>query len=79
MTLPFLPTAASGTGWTCQVLADSVQCQRSDALAAGASYPPITITVNIAATAPASATNTASVLGGGDVNTGNNTASDRPP
>ena len=76
MTLPFLPTAASGTGWTCQVLAESVQCQRSDALAAGASYPPITITVNIAATAPASATNTASVLGGGDVNAGNNTASD---
>ena len=77
MTLPFLPTAASGTGWTCEVLAESVQCQRSDALAAGASYPPITITVNIAATAPASATNTASVLGGGDVNTGNNTASDQ--
>src|SRR5262249_4108297 len=45
---PFLPTAASGSGWTCQILADSVQCQRSDALAAGASYPPITITVNIA-------------------------------
>ncbi len=74
--LPFQPTAASGSGWTCEVLAGSVQCQRSDALAAGASYPPLTITVNISAAAPATATNTASVAGGGDVNTGNNTASD---
>ncbi len=76
MELPFLPTGASGTGWTCQVFPESIQCQRSDALTAGASYPPITITVNIASTAPVSATNSASVTGGGDVNGGNNTASD---
>ena len=76
MAVPFLPTGATGSGWTCDVLSGLVQCQRSDPLAAGASYPPITITVNIDATAPASATNTASVLNGGDVNGGNNTASD---
>jgi hypothetical protein len=76
MSFPLLPTAASGSGWTCAVLAELVRCQRSDALAAGASYPPITLTVNIAATAPPSVTDTAEVSGGGDVNAANNTASD---
>ena len=71
-----LPTAASGTGWNCTVAGSSVQCQRSDVLAVGASYPPITITVNVASNAPASVTNTAGVSGGGDVNAANNTASD---
>ena len=76
MTLPLLPTAASGSGWTCTIVSASVQCQRSDALAVGATYPPITITVNIASNAPASVTNTAEVSGGGEVNAANNTASD---
>src|SRR6185369_6064471 len=67
-------TALSGTGWTCTVA--SVSCTRSDVLAAGASYPAITLTVTVSATAPASVTNTASVSGGGDVTAGNNSASD---
>ena len=77
-TLPteLLPTAATGTGWTCALVSASVQCRRSDALAVGASYPPITITLNVAPNAPASVTNTADVSGGGDVNAANNTASD---
>ena len=54
----------------------TVTCTRSDALAPGASYPPVTITVNVAANAPASVTNTATISGGGDVNTANNTATD---
>ena len=54
----------------------TLSCTRSDALAAGASYPAITLTVNVAANAPASVTNTASVTGGGETNTANNTASD---
>src|SRR3954451_355927 len=53
--------AASGSGWTCAGLT----CTRSDALAPGASYPPIKVTVRTANTAPASVTNTASVAGGG--------------
>ena len=53
-----------------------VDCSRSDALAPGASYEPVTITVNVAASAPASVTNTATISGGGDVNTTNNTATD---
>ena len=53
-----------------------VQCERADALAAGASYPTITITVNVPATALPSVTNTANVSGGDDVNAANNTAAD---
>src|SRR5712692_2827511 len=60
------PTAASGPGWTCPTpfTNNTVTCTRSDALAVGASYPPITLVVSVASTAPASVTNTASVTGG---------------
>jgi hypothetical protein len=67
-------TAISGTGWACTL--GTLNCTRSDALAAGASYPAITVTVNVASNAPASVTNTAAVSGGGEINTSNNTASD---
>ena len=51
-------------------------CTRSDALAAAGSYPPITLTVTVASTAPSSVTNTATVSGAGDTNPANNTAND---
>ena len=74
--LGLTPTAAVGGGWSCSVGAQAVGCSRSDALAAGASYPPITITVNVASDAPATVTNVVGVSGGGDSNSANNTASD---
>ena len=49
---------------------------RADALANGSIYPPITLTVNLSFTAAASLTNIATVAGGGEVNSTNNTASD---
>ncbi len=67
-------TAISGPGWTCTLA--SLTCTRSDALAAGASYPVITVTVNVAVNVPASVTNTATVSGGGETNISNNTAVD---
>jgi uncharacterized repeat protein (TIGR01451 family) len=67
--------AASGTGWTC-VQGPPVSCTRSDALASNASYPPITLTVNVANNAAGNLINSAKVAGGGDTNTLNNTASD---
>lgn len=75
-TLPPGLTAASmaGSGWTCTTA--PLRCERSDALAAGASYPDITLTVNVSPTAPSSVTNTATVSGGGDTTSGNNTATD---
>jgi uncharacterized protein (TIGR03437 family) len=39
-------TAISGTGWSCTLA--TLSCTRSDVLAAGASYPVITVTVNVA-------------------------------
>jgi uncharacterized repeat protein (TIGR01451 family) len=67
-------TAISGTGWTCAQ--PSGPCTRGDVLAAGASYPALTLTVNVASTAPASVTNSAAVSGGGESNTANDTAND---
>ena len=67
-------TAISGTGWTCVL--GTLTCTRGDALAAGNSYPVITLTVNVASSAPASVTNSASVSGGGETNTGNDSVND---
>ncbi|HLJ49984.1 MAG TPA: alkaline phosphatase family protein [Bryobacteraceae bacterium] len=53
----------SGTGWSC----GSSACTRSDTLAAGSSYPPITVTVNVAAGAPSQVTNQVALLFGGDI------------
>jgi uncharacterized repeat protein (TIGR01451 family) len=79
-TLPvgLTPVAIGGAGWTCPTgtLTSPVSCTRSDALAPAASYAALTLTVNVAANAPASLTNTVAVSGGGEVNTSNDTASD---
>lgn len=56
-------TAISGTGWTCVL--GTLTCTRSDTLAAAASYPPITVTVNVSAGAPAQLINQVTVSGGG--------------
>lgn len=67
-------TAISGTGWACTL--GTLTCTRTDAVAAGSSYPSIALAVNVAANAPSQVTNTASVSGGGDTNVANNTAND---
>ncbi len=79
-----VPTAATGSGWgsgsnACAVSGATVTCTRSDALPAQATYPAITLSVNVASTAPASVTNSATVSGGGDSNAANNTATDVTP
>jgi uncharacterized repeat protein (TIGR01451 family) len=74
VTNPPVATAISGTGWTCTLA--TLTCSRSDALAPGASYPPITLTVNIPINIQNNFTNTAKVSGGGETNTGNDTATD---
>ena len=67
-------TSTVGSGWSCTQPAGP--CTRNDALSAGASYAAITLTVNVAANAPASVINSATVSGGGEINTGNDQASD---
>lgn len=55
----------SGTGWTCPGTAGANTCDRSDALFTGASYPGITVTVNVAANASSPQVNQVNVSGGG--------------
>jgi uncharacterized repeat protein (TIGR01451 family) len=71
-------TAAAGEGWACSGTSTRT-CTRSDPLAAGASYPPITLVVNVAGTAAAEVANTATVTGGGDADPSNNSATDAIP
>ncbi len=51
----------AGTGWACAAGA----CTRSDVLAAGASYPAITVTVDVATNAASPQVNSVTVSGGG--------------
>ena len=71
------PTAASGSGWNCGIAGQTVTCTRSDALVAHQSYAGISIGATAIAAGPTLLTgNTATVGGGGDINTANNTATD---
>ncbi len=64
-TLPtaLIATAMNGPGWGCVLPA--LLCTRSDPLSAGASYPPIILTVIVASDAVAQVTNQASVSNSG--------------
>jgi uncharacterized repeat protein (TIGR01451 family) len=68
------PLAITGAGWSCDL--PSRTCTRTDALAVDASFPAITLIVSVDNTAASSVTNTATVSGGGEVLTTNDTASD---
>ncbi|HEY6248324.1 MAG TPA: Ig-like domain repeat protein, partial [Candidatus Angelobacter sp.] len=61
-----IATGLTGTGWTCNL--GTLTCTRSDSLAPGASYPPITLTVTVPQNIRANVTNSATVSGGGDPN-----------
>ena len=71
-------TRAAGDGWTCSGTTTAT-CTRSDPLAAGGSYPPVRMIVNVAADVAAEVTNVATVGGGGDADSSNNSASDTIP
>jgi len=77
-TLPIglTPSGATGTGWTCSIISQTVSCTDATVLAAGASYPSITINASVAQTAPSTVTNIATVSGGGEVNLANDVATD---
>ncbi len=57
-------TGMSGTGWTCSST-PSWACTRSDALAAGASYPAITVGVSVSPSATSPLVNSVTASGGG--------------
>jgi uncharacterized repeat protein (TIGR01451 family) len=77
-TLPLgtTPVSASGTGWTCSISSQTISCTTSNSLAGGATYPAISVVVNVTQAAPSTITNTSMVAGGGDISPLNDTATD---
>ncbi|HET9741274.1 MAG TPA: hypothetical protein VFQ00_00870 [Terriglobales bacterium] len=55
----------AGSGWTCPGSGGANTCDRTDALASGASYPALTVTLNVAANAASPEVNQVAVSGGG--------------
>ena len=68
-------TAFSGNGWLCTLT--PLRCTRTDPLVAGATYPPITLTVTVAEDAPTVLLNEVTVTGGSDASSTNNRAFDQ--
>ena len=69
--------SAGGSGWSCGASGQNVTCTHAGPLNAGASLPPISLTVAVSGAAFPSVTNSASVTTpGNDPNTSNNVASD---
>ena len=70
------PTINSAVGWSCSIVVQLLSCDRTDALAAGSSYPPIVIN-SASVTNPSAAviTNTASVTTPLDSDLSNNSSS----
>jgi len=74
--LPAVFTAQSigGQGWSCTQPAGP--CSRSDSLGAGKSYPALTLTVNVAESAPSAVTNLAEISADGAANSINSISND---
>ncbi|HUQ10318.1 MAG TPA: hypothetical protein VM146_08370 [Steroidobacteraceae bacterium] len=69
--------SATGTGWTCGATGQVVTCTHAAPLNVGASFPPISLNVNVLETAAASVNNTASVSTPSfELNAANNTVTD---
>ena len=75
------PKSISGAGWTCPThsLGATLVCTRSDELAAGDSYAPIVLTVDVDKHAASPLINRVTVGGGGELITTNNSAADSTP
>ncbi|MFT3743531.1 MAG: Ig-like domain repeat protein [Pyrinomonadaceae bacterium] len=72
---PGTPTAPSG--WTCPApVGQAVSCTSTDVVAAAASFPVITIPVTVTQNSPLSVTNTATVSGGGELDTSDDSDAD---
>lgn len=63
-------------GWTVNFIGQTITATRTDLLAGNASYPPLIVSVDVAPDAPSSVINTATVAGGGEFITNNDSAND---
>ena len=70
---PLTYASFSGTGWSCSASGPVVTCTNNSDVAQSASYPTLTIDVNVAGSAPSSFNNAVLVSGGG---VSNNSGSD---
>jgi uncharacterized repeat protein (TIGR01451 family) len=78
-TLPagFTYNSSSGTGWSCGAVGQVVTCTHPPTLNAGASFPPLSLVVNVTESAAASVTNSVTVSTPSyELVTSNNTATD---
>jgi hypothetical protein len=72
------PLSLSGAGWACN--STSMVCSRQDSLAGnGAAYPPVVLQLAPVANQSTYYTINATVTGAGEINLGNNSASDTSP
>ena len=71
-----IPGAASGGGWSCNTAVQAVTCTSTAAIASAGSFPAITIPVTPTQNSALSLTNTATVSGGGEMDTSDDSASD---
>ena len=68
--------SGTGTGWSCSAVGQVVTCTHAPTLNAGASFPPLTLSVDVG-DAPSSVTNTVTVSSASfDLSQTNNTATD---
>ncbi len=68
--------SATGTGWSCGAVSQTVTCTRPLGILGGAGVPSITVNTNVGAAAWPSVTNTATVATAGDSAAPNNSSSD---
>jgi mucin-19 len=70
--------SASGIGWTCSAMMQTVTCTSSNIIAAGMTGNPITVTVSVGTMAAGTVTNIATISGGNEPssNTANNSGID---
>ena len=73
---PLASSNGTVNGWTVSVSGQQVTASRTDSTSAGAAYPALPINVSVGYQASASLVNNVSVSGGGEVNTGNDSATD---
>lgn len=67
------PLVTTGsTGWTCNIIGQTITCTRNDILSAGSSYPDILVVADVSRYAASPYVNVATVSGGGDSNASNN-------
>jgi uncharacterized repeat protein (TIGR01451 family) len=58
-------------GWSVSVNGNTITATRSDVLAAGSTYPPLTLFVSVGTDAPTRVVNTVTVAGGGEIDLAN--------